>query len=235
VLKHYKTNIDNNCKNIDQNMPYCNNCGTENKNIKFCTNCGSELQGGSVDYQQHSDAPTYDSSYQPQMIQANQFLPAEYQVQQKLLSMTQTYKIKDYMGNEFMVARRKMSSIFQPKIEVSDVMGNQIGYIQANFFKTEWSIYDMNNVFHAKIIFPFFMFFTKSFTITTPIGIFRSGESVFSKRFDAYAPDGRFAFVVDKKLFAFRDSFKIQSNGQLGPFVTCLAAVVIDQKFHQNK
>lgn len=216
-------------------MPYCNNCGTENKNIKFCTNCGSEMQADYVSHQQQSSGPVHDKSYQPQMIQANQFSQTEYQVEQKLFSMTQTYKIKDSMGNEFMVARRKMSSIFNPKIEVSDMMGNPIGYIQGNFFKTEWSIFDNNNVFHAKIEFPFFMFFTKSFTITTPIGVFRSGQSVFSKRFDAYAPDGRYAFVVDKKLFALRDSFKIQSNGQLGPFITCLAAVVIDQKFHQNK
>ncbi len=216
-------------------MVYCNNCGTENKDVKFCNNCGSEMQTGSVAQQQSSGAPTYDSAYQPQIIQANQFMQTEYQVEQKLLSMTQTYKIKDFMGNEFMVARRKMSSFFNPKIEIKDMMENLIGYVQGNFFKTEWDIYDINGVFHAKIRFPFFMWFTKSFTIETSIGIFRSGGSVFSKRFDAYAPDGRLTFVVDKKLFSFRDSFKIQSNGQLGPFITCLAAVVIDQKFHQDK
>ena len=40
--------------------------------------------------------------------------------------------------------------------------------------------------------------------------------------------------VVDKKIFSMRDSFKISSNGILGPFITTLAAVVIDMKFHQN-
>ena len=72
-------------------------------------------------------------------------------------------------------------------------------------------------------------------TIHTPVGVFRSGGSVFTYRFDAYAPDGRLSFVVDKKVFSIRDTFKIQSNGQLGPFITCLAAVVIDMKFHSDK
>ncbi len=203
---------------------HCGNCGNENKeDSQFCQSCGQTL--GSVPQQT-------SQGYQPQMAQPNYFQPTEYQVQQKLLSMTQTYKIKDANGIEFMVARRKMTSIFNPKIEVKDMLGNDIGYVQGNFFRTRWEVYDSNENHHGTIEFPFFMFFTKSFTITTPIGMFRSGGSVFGKRFDAYAPDGRLSFVVDKKLFSIRDSFKVTSNDQLGPFLTCIAAVVIDQKFN---
>lgn len=209
-------------------MVFCENCGSENSpNSKFCQSCGGSIAS---DVSQLST-----NGYKPQLAQAGVFRPTEYQVEQKLLSMTQTYKIKDQMGIEFMIARRKMSSIFNPKIEVKDIAGNDLGYIQGNFFKTQWNIFDVQERHHGTIEFPFFMWFTKSFTISTPIGVFRSGDSVFGKRFDAYAPDGRLAFVVDKKLISLRDSFKVSSNDQLGPFVTCLAAVVIDQKFNTGK
>ncbi|MCY3413916.1 MAG: zinc-ribbon domain-containing protein [Candidatus Heimdallarchaeota archaeon] len=226
-------------------MAYCNNCGTEHQNDeKFCRDCGEPIQLQSQEQQisqptqqsmqQNYQQPVMNDHYQPQMMQENYFRPTEYQVEQKLLSVKQTYKIKDVNGIDFMVAKRSLTSWVRPKFTIENVLGEQIGFIQSNFWRTEWVIYDNQSNVHGTVIFPFIMWFTKSFVVETPIGLFRSGESVFSKRFDCYAPDGRLSFVVDKKLISLRDKFKIQSNDQLGPFVTCLAAVVIDQKFHQK-
>ncbi len=218
---------------------YCPYCGTENKETnQFCTSCGQPLKGGpsqqapeNVSGTPAKPMPAYPQFQQPSL-QQGQYQRAEYIVEQKLLSMTQTYKIKDIMGNEIMIARRKMSSIFNPKIEITSPDGNNLGYIQGNFFKTQWDIFDNNNIKQATITFPFFMFLHKTFEIETNVGMFRSQDSVFGKKFDAYDPNGRLAFTVDKKILSVRDSFKIISNGQLGPFITCLAAVVIDMKFY---
>jgi uncharacterized protein YxjI len=155
-------------------------------------------------------------------------------VEQKIIAIKPTYKISDKEGREFMVAKRTLTSPFNPKIIVKTPDGYPLGEVRGNLFKTSWKIIDNQGIIHAEIKFPLIMFFSKTFTIETEIGTFTSGRSVFEKKFDAYAPDGRLSFVVDKKLIAIRDKFKIMSDGLLSPFVTCLAAVCIDQKFHKK-
>ena len=201
----------------------CNFCGSENEpDSNFCTSCGNNLKQ-EVLY-------TGKEQYQDPV----QYQPMEFQVQQKLLALAATYKISDQSGREFMVAKKKIFTLFNTKIEVKSPEGVPIGRIQGNFFRTEWKLFDEHDQLHAVIEFPFFMFFTKSFRIHTGIGVFQSGNSVFGKRFDAYDPQGRLSFVVDKKLLSVRDSFKIQSDGLLSPFITCMAAVVIDSKFYRK-
>ncbi|MHA2250487.1 MAG: hypothetical protein ACXAD7_08995 [Candidatus Kariarchaeaceae archaeon] len=201
---------------------FCDFCGTENPDASnFCTGCGNNLK----------------ETYQPLDGTGNYQKPIQYQkmdfkVQQKFLALRATYHVKDAFENNFMVVKRKFINPFRPILYVETPEGAPIGHIQANIWRTRWTLYDIEGQIHATIHFPFIMFFRKHFEIETPMGWYRSGESIFAYKFDAYAPDGNISFMVDKKIFSIRDSFKIQSFGNLSPFITCLSAVCIDQKFH---
>ncbi|MDH5404543.1 MAG: hypothetical protein OEY49_18730, partial [Candidatus Heimdallarchaeota archaeon] len=163
-----------------------------------------------------------------------QYQAAEFTVQQKILALTATYIIKDVFGREFMRARKSMLSMFRPYIEVKNAFGQMLGYIQGNFWRTEWKFYDVSGILHGQVVFPFFMFFRKTFTLYTNFGVFHSGQSIFAKRFDCFDPNGQLTFVVDKQIFTIRDQFKIITNGILSPFITTMAAVCIDMKLFQG-
>lgn len=201
----------------------CTFCGQENpSDSSFCSSCGNNLTQEVILGEQTTQAAV---TYQPM----------EFKVTQKIFSLTPTYKVADSSGREIMVASKNFFSFFRPEYIVKQPDGTPIGRLQGNFFRTEWQIIDEHEKVHAIVRFPFFIFITKSFTVETGLGLFRSGSSVFGKRFDAYDPSGALSFVVDKKLISIRDTFKIQSNGLLSPFITCMAAVCIDRKFHSSK
>lgn len=204
---------------------YCAFCGTENDNkSQFCTNCGNNIQENIVVQESGFAAPSAPMTYQP----------IEFKVVQKFFAIRSTYKISDGMENEFMVVKRKFINFFRPYLYVERPDGTPLGSIQGNIWRTQWELRDAEGNLHATIVFPLIMFFRKRFHIETANGIYPSGSSIFAYKFDAYSPSGQFAFVVDKKIFSIRDSFKIKSSGELSPFITCLAAVCIDQKFHSK-
>jgi len=204
---------------------YCEFCGAENDDkSQFCTNCGNNIQSKAEMQQSGFVGTTAPVQYKP----------IEFKVEQKFFALRPTYKVSDGTGQEFMIVRRQFFNFFRPYLFVERPDGTPLGSVQSNFWRTEWELRDAEGNLHATIIFPFFMFFRKSFEINTANGIYRSGGSVFTYKFDAYSPSGQFAFVVDKKVLSIRDSFKVKSSGELSPFITCLAAVCIDQKFHSK-
>lgn len=204
---------------------YCEFCGTKNEdNSQFCMNCGNNIQS-KTEIQQSG----YVGTGAPVKYSA-----VDFKVQQKFFALRPTYKISDGAGNEFMVVRRKFINFFRPHLFIERPDGTPLGYIQSNIWRTKWELRDAEGNLHATIVFPLIMFFRKNFHIETANGIYSSGQSIFAYKFDAYSPSGQFAFVVDKKIISIRDSFTIKSSGELSPFITCLAAVCIDQKFHSK-
>jgi len=204
-------------------MAACSICGSDNPDgSNFCEGCGNNLQETThVVSQQQYSAPV-------------QYQPVDFKVEQKIFALRATYKVKNSFDQEFMVVRKKFFSMFRPHLFVQHADGSPFGHIQANLWKTEWKIYDAENNLYATIRFPLFMFFRKNFSIETADGIFQSGNSIFAYKFDAYDSKGQISFLVDKKIFSIRDSFQIKNFGQLSPFIVCLVAVTIDQRFHSK-
>lgn len=156
-----------------------------------------------------------------------------FKVEQKMLSIGATYKIKDMHDNELLIAKRKIFSLL-PKFTVERPDGTVSGTVKANFWRTKWTLFDEMDTFLATIEFPFIKLFGKSFKVHTPEGTYVSGTSFFTKKFELYAPGGEYAFTVDKQLLKIRDTFNIHSFGRLSAFITCISAIIIDEKFHQN-
>ena len=156
-----------------------------------------------------------------------------FKVEQKMLAIAATYKIKDMHDNELLIAKRKMFSLL-PKFTVERLDGSVSGTVKSNFWRTKWSLFDDMGNSLATIEFPFIKLFGKSFKIHTAEGTFNSGTSFFTKKFELYAPEGGYAYVVDKQLLKIRDTFNIHSYGRLSAFITCVSSIIIDEKFHQG-
>ena len=208
---------------------YCSFCGSQvDDSANFCEACGNNLKT-----QDH-----YLDKSQMQQESMNEYVqykPVEFTVQQKLLALRPVYKVKDALDNPFMEVKRPFFNPFIPHLYVRYPDGRPIGHIQGNFFRTKWQITDAQGNLHATIHMPFWMIFRKHFTIDTYYGQFKSGDSIFAYKFDCYDSQGRITFLVDKKILSIRDSFKIKSFGILSPFITTMAAVCIDQRFHQRR
>lgn len=204
---------------------FCEFCGTKNDDdSQFCMKCGNNI-ASKAEMQQSGFVGTAAPV---------KYNPVNFKVEQKIIAIRPTYKVSDANDQEFMVVKRPMLNFFRPVLHVERPDGTPLGYIQANLWRTQWAIHDAEGNLHATIFFPLIMFLRKNFQIHTANGIYNSGDSWFSYKFEAFSPSGHSAFLVDKKIFSLRDSFSIQSTGELSPFITCLAAVCIDQKFHQD-
>jgi len=214
---------------IGEKIVFCTFCGTQvDDSAKFCQACGNNLQAPA----QYLDK---SAAQQQSMQDFVQYQPVEFTVQQKLLALRAVYRVKDAMENVFMEIKRPFFNPFFPQLDVKGPDGRYIGHIQGNFLRTEWKITDAEGHLHATIKMPFWMFFRKHFSIVTAQGEYRSGDSLFAYKWDCYDPQGRICFLVDKKILAIRDSFKIKSFGNLSPFITTLSAICIDQRFFSGK
>lgn len=217
---------------------FCTFCGTKAEDsLNFCPACGNNLReetktmSGGGQTTSHSLQAQQQAQQQYQPVQ---FQPIEFKVKQKILAFRDTYKVYDAFENEFMIIRKEFFAWFRPALFVDNINKERIGTIQGNFWRTKFEIRDNEGQLHAVVRFPLFMLFRKHFDIETAEGIYRSGDSVFGYKFDAYDQNGGISFLVDKKILSIRDEFKIQSFGKLSPFITCLAAICIDQKFHDK-
>lgn len=210
---------------------YCTICGENNQDgSSFCSGCGNNLQQKS-NIMKPGQTNEQVVDQRPGVVQ---YKPIEFKVNQKLFAFRSTYKISNALGHEFMVVKKKFINPFRPYLYVEQPNGTSMGHIQGNLWRTQWEIFDEHNNLHATIRMPLFMMFRKNFTIETADGIYQSGNSIFAYKFDAYAPNGQIALLVDKKILSIRDSFQIKTFGSLNPYVSCLAAVIIDQKFHSK-
>jgi uncharacterized protein YxjI len=142
------------------------------------------------------------------------------------LSFRATYRLEDASDREFLVVKKKLGYFFNRLFLAETPEGAPIGKIQGNFWRTKWDLIDADEHLHATIQFPFSSH-RRRFEIETPIGIFKSEKSQFTSKRDVYSPSGEISFTMKSKVHTVRTSFEIQSFGQLSPFITCLAAVLV--------
>lgn len=207
---------------------FCTFCGHQvDESSNFCEACGNNLK--------ETSQYLNKSQIQQESMSTVQYKPVEFTVQQKLLTLRPVYRVKDAMDNVFMEVKRPWFNPIFPNLYVKTPDGRPLGHIQGNFFRTKWEITDAQGNLHATVRMPFWMFFRKHFDIETAQGLYKSGDSIFAYKFDCYDQQGNISFLVDKKILSIRDQFKIKSFGILSPFVTTMAAVCIDQRFHQKR
>lgn len=209
----------------------CTFCGSNvEEGTNFCPSCGNNLRETS----QYMNKNANNNNQQPSTQNQVQHQAVDFTVQQQFFTLRSTYHIKDGNDREFMSARRPFFNFLQPHFDVTTPDGRPIGDIQGNIFRTNWKIKDAEGNVHAVIHFPLFAFIMKHFTIDTPNGQFKSGDSWLGWKFECFDSAGNSSFVVDKKVLSLHDTFKIQSSGELSPFITTMSAIAIDERYHKG-
>ncbi len=157
-----------------------------------------------------------------------------FKVQQKIFALRATYNIYDLAKDEkIFVARRKILA-FRPEIEIKDMNDQKVITIKSNFlFRNRWKIIQNNNLI-GEVKFPIIRLFGFKFELSIA-GNNYEATNIFGYSFTAVDDMGRIGFVVDKKFFSFRDSYKVEVHPPLEPLFGLAAAIAIDSKYHEGK
>lgn len=156
-----------------------------------------------------------------------------FKVQQKMISFTPTYDVYDLATDQkVFVAKRQFFSI-PPKIVIEDLSGREVIKIESNFFfKNKWEIKQRGAII-GEVSFPIMRFFGFSFDLRLA-GKEYTASNVFGHSFTARDPSGNIGFIVDKKVFSFRDTYKVEVYPGLEPLFAIAASIAIDSKYHED-
>lgn len=156
-----------------------------------------------------------------------------YLIKQRVFSFGDSFAIKDEYGQDRYFVRGKVFSLGD-KLKIEDLSGNELFYIEQQLFRflPEYYIYAGGQQMAS--VKKQLSFFTPKFTIESVYGAYDIQGDFFAYDFEIYK-DGRVVAVINKKWFAFSDSYGIEiADGEDHAFLLTLA-IVVDQVLHDEK
>ena len=157
-----------------------------------------------------------------------------YKVAQKLIAMRPVYEIYDDTDRKIAVAKQTWLSIFRSTMNIEDPNGNLILTAKGSFFDFTFWLIDPTGRKVAKLTRPWIAFF-KSFTIYYRDEIIKAQGGLLAWGFEAVSNSGLFAFKLDKKILAVRDTFQISVGEYMDPLHAVTSALVVDRIFFKGK
>jgi len=164
------------------------------------------------------------------MAQSSQ--PFGFKVSQRLIAFGATYDIIDEATGEQIFSAKKSIFRILPKIWIRNLQGKELISIQSNFFRTKWDIYQGNNLVGA-VKFPFIKLCGIKFDVELT-GNEYTASDILGWSFTARGRDGQIGFILDKKVFRIKDTYKVEVYPPLEPIFGLAAALAIDAKFYQG-
>lgn len=155
-----------------------------------------------------------------------------YQIRQKVFSFGDNFTIKGENDEPRFIVRGRVFSLGD-KLTLEDLNGNELFYIEQRIFKLlpEYHIYQ--NGMEAAMVKKEFTFFKPRFHIESRYGNFDVEGDVFGYNFRVLK-NGRTVAAVNKKWFAFSDTYGVEvEDGENQAFMLALV-IVIDQVIHDN-
>jgi uncharacterized protein YxjI len=157
----------------------------------------------------------------------------KYKIKQKVLSLGDSFIIKDEYDNDRFTVRGKLLS-FGSKLRIYDLAGSEVVYIKQELFHLlpRYNIFLKDN--YAATVKKELSFLKSSFSIESTMGNYTMEGEIFSHEFQILK-DGREVAYVSKKWFSFSDTYGadiIDSENQ--EFMLSLV-IVIDQILYDNK
>lgn len=156
-----------------------------------------------------------------------------YLVRQRVFSFGDNFTIKDENEQDRYIIQGKVFS-FGDKLKLVDLNGNELFYIEQQLFRflPEYYIYaggeQMASVKKQLTL------FTPKFVINSVYGSYEIEGNIFGYDFQIYK-DGRMVAIINKKWFAFSDSYGVEIvDGEDHAFLLTLA-IVIDQVLHDEQ
>ncbi|MCG3220586.1 MAG: hypothetical protein H7641_04325 [Candidatus Heimdallarchaeota archaeon] len=160
--------------------------------------------------------------------------PYGFQVKQRIISFFRaTYDIIDEAtGNQVFVAKRKIWS-FTPTLWIENMQGQEVARVKGNFlFGTNWKISQGTNLVGA-VRFPLIKLCGIKFDVEIS-GNNYTASDILGWSFTARDYNGNVGFILDKKIFRIKDTYKVVVYPPLEPVLALAAALAIDSKFYQG-
>ncbi|MDF2890669.1 MAG: hypothetical protein K0R80_1036, partial [Clostridia bacterium] len=131
-----------------------------------------------------------------------------YLIKQKIFSFGDNFAIKDELEQDRYIVRGKVFS-FGDKLKIEDLNGNVLFYIEQQIFRflPEYYIYAGDQ--QMAVVKKQLSFFTPKFIIDSVYGSYDIQGNIFGYDFQIYK-DGRMVAVINKKWFAFSDSYGVE-------------------------
>jgi uncharacterized protein YxjI len=157
-----------------------------------------------------------------------------YKVAQKLIAMRPVYEIYDDTGVKIAVAKQTWLSFIRSTMNIEDSNGNLILTAKGGFFDFTFWLIDPTGKKIAKLTRPWIAFF-KNFTIYYRDEIIKAQGGLLAWGFEAVSDSGLFAFKLDKKILAVRDTFQVSVGDYMDPLHAVTSALVVDRIFFKGK
>ena len=159
--------------------------------------------------------------------------PYGFQVKQRILAFRATYDIIDEAtGQQIFVAKRKILT-FTPTLWIENMQGQEVARVKGNFLiGTNWKITQGPNLVGA-VKFPLIRFCGIKFDVELQ-GNNYTASDILGWSFTARDYNGNVGFMLDKKVFRIKDTYKVVVYPPLEPVLALAAALAIDSKFYQG-
>jgi len=157
-------------------------------------------------------------------------------VVQKLISMRPVFEIYDETtGEKLGIIRQTWLSFLRSTLHFEDMSGRRILTAKGGFFDKTFYLLDESGQKIAKLTRPWIAF-RKNFTIHYRDEIVKAQAGFLPWGFEAISSSGLFAFRLDKKILALRDTFRISVGTSYMDWLHAVAsAVVVDRVFFKGK
>ena len=159
--------------------------------------------------------------------------PFGFQVKQRILAFRATYDIIDEAtGQQVFVAKRKIFTL-TPKLWIENMQGQEVARVKGNFLiGTNWKISQGSNLVGA-VRFPLIRLCGIKFDVELS-GNNYTASDILGWSFTARDYSGNVGFMLDKKVFRIKDTYKVVVYPPLEPVLALAAALAIDSKFYQG-
>ncbi len=158
----------------------------------------------------------------------------DYKVVQKLIAMRPVFEIYDEQtGQKIAVARQTFTSVFRATINFEDNYGKKILTVKGGFFNKTFRLYDDSGEAIAWITRPWIAL-RKNFTIYYKNNVIKAQGGVMAWGFEARNMNGAFAFMLNKKILAIRDQFRVTVGPDIDWLPAVAFAVIVDRVFFRD-
>ena len=160
--------------------------------------------------------------------------PFGFKVKQRIISFRGgTYDIFDQATEQqLFVAKRKMFTL-TPTIIIENLQGQEVARVKGNFLiGTKWEITQGGNLI-GMVKFPLIRFCGVKFDVELQ-GNNYTASDILGWSFVARDVNGNIGFLLDKKVFRIKDTYKIEVYPPLEPVFALAASLAIDIKFYQG-
>ncbi len=215
----------NRCPNCGQSAPlggstYCQNCGSPLGNVPISTTPSSQIPS----------APTLGST--------SPFEGNQYVIDQKILTVRDTFGIKDVKGNLLAYVKKQLLS-FGPKFWFESPNGERLGEIHGKILtvRPTFEVYDKQGNLLALVKKKILKLLGSEWWMETTDGqrIARIKGNIVDHDYRIETPSGNRIAQVHKKWVAIRDSYGVEILDRvISPYLTLSYVIAMDNAQHNQ-